>query len=97
MRVICGWCHHPSPPGACETCGRPAALPWLQRGLAVPAADRDSGSGRPALDGREVRHVYDAARAELVAEGREPTIEAIAARIDRSPRTVRAWKQRFGL
>jgi uncharacterized protein YjcR len=32
-----------------------------------------------------------------MAAGREPTIEAIAERLDRSPRTVRAWKQRFDL
>ena len=97
MRVICGWCHHPTPSGACDYCGRPAAQPWLQRGMAVPAADHDSGSGRPALDGREVRLAYDAAREDLLRGGHEATIEAIAEKLDRSPRTVRAWKQRFAL
>jgi len=97
MRVVCGWCSHPTPPGPCEYCGRPAALPWGQRGVAAPAADRDPNAGRPALDGRDIRRMYDTARSELAAEGRDPTIEAIAARLGRSPRTVRAWKQRFGL
>jgi transposase len=65
--------------------------------MAVPVAERDSGQGRPALDGRDTRHLYDAAVSALLADGCEPTIEAIAERLDRSPRTVRGWKQRFGL
>ena len=97
MRVVCGWCNHPTPPGACEYCGRQAALPWVQRGMAVPAADHDTGPGRPALDGRDVRHLYDSAVSALLATGREPTVEAIAEKLDRSPRTVRGWKTRFGL
>ena len=95
MRIVCGWCNHATPPGSCERCGRPAALPWLQRAMAVPAADHDAGEGRPSLDPREIRARYDAARAALVAAGREATIEAIAERLDRSPRTVRTWKARF--
>lgn len=97
MRVVCGWCLHPTPANLCEYCGHNPAVPWMQRGKAVPAADHDQDAGRPALNGREVRLAYDAARAELTAAGREPTIEAIAERLDRSPRTVRSWKQRFGL
>jgi uncharacterized protein YjcR len=44
-----------------------------------------------------MRARYDAARHELVNAGREPTVDAIAERLDRSPRTVRAWKSRFDL
>jgi hypothetical protein len=65
--------------------------------MAVPAADHDTGPGRPALDGRDVRHLYDSAVSALLATGREPTVEAIAEKLDRSPRTVRGWKTRFGL
>ena len=97
MRVVCGWCRHPTPPGACDYCGRPSAVPWLQRGQAVPVADRDAGQGRPALDAREVRLLMDRAVSGLLAAGREPTIEAIAEALDRSPRTIRGWKQRFGV
>ena len=97
MRIVCGWCAHATPPGPCDYCGRDPVVPWLQRGAAPPSADHDPDQGRPALEPREVRARYDEARAALVAAGREPTIEAIAERLDRSPRTVRAWKQRFGL
>jgi hypothetical protein len=97
MRVVCGWCHRPTPPERCDYCGHPPALPWLQRGLAVPAADHDAGAGRPALDGHEIRLAYDAARESLTMAGHEATVEAIAEKLDRSPRTVRAWKQRFAL
>ena len=65
--------------------------------MAVPAADHDPGEGRPSLEPREIRARYDAARHELVTAGREPTIEAIAERLDRSPRTVRDWRKRFDL
>jgi transposase len=60
----------------------------------VPAADHDAGQGRPSLDAREIRAAYDEAVAAL---GHDATIDSIAERLDRSPRTVRAWKQRFGL
>jgi transposase len=62
--------------------------------MAIPAADHDTGSGRPALDARGIRLAYDAARSAL---GPNATIEAIAEKLDRSPRTVRAWKARFDL
>jgi hypothetical protein len=97
MRVVCGWCHHPTPPECCDYCGRKPAVPWFQRGQAVPVADHDAGAGRPALDAREIRLAYDEAKAQLAASGRETTVEAIAELLDRSPRTVRAWRQRFAL
>ena len=97
MRVVCGWCHHPTPANLCEYCGHNPAVPWLQRGAPVPAADHDAGAGRPSLDGREIRAAYDEAVAQLTRSGYEPTVEAIAEKLDRSPRTVRSWKQRFGL
>jgi uncharacterized protein YjcR len=63
----------------------------------VPVADHDAGAGRPALDAREIRLAYDQAKADLVSSGHEATVEAIAEKLDRSPRTVRAWRQRFAL
>jgi hypothetical protein len=95
MRVVCGWCHHPTPPGSCDYCGRAAAVPWIQRGQAVPAADHDAGQGRPSLDAVEVRRLLDGATSELLAEGRTATVESIAEKLDRSPRTVREWRRRF--
>ena len=97
MRVICGWCSHATPPERCDYCGRNPVVPWLQRGTSAPAADHDPEQGRPALEPREIRARYDAARAELAASGRVATIDAIAERLDRSPRTVRDWKKRFDL
>jgi len=97
MRVVCGWCHHPTPPGVCDYCGRAAAVPWIQRGMAVPAADHDGGQGRPSLDARDTRALYDSAVTAILASGHEASIDAIAEKLDRSPRTVRAWKARFGL
>jgi hypothetical protein len=97
MRIVCGWCRHPTPADRCDYCGRNPAVPWLQRGQAVPVADHDQGAGRPALDAREIRLAYDAARVSLVAAGHEATVEAIAEKLDRSPRTVREWRRRFDL
>ena len=92
MRIVCGWCHHATPPGLCDYCGRGAAVPWVQRGLSAPSADQTQG-----LDAKGIRLLYDEARTALVAAGHVPTTEAIAEKLDRSPRTVRLWKARFGL
>jgi hypothetical protein len=54
-------------------------------------------TGRPSLDEQEIRRRYAEARAALVAANRPITIETLAERLDRSPRTVREWRQRFGL
>lgn len=96
MRIACGWCGHPTTPAACLYCGRDPSLPWVQRGQAPPVVP-EHAEGRPALDERDVRRRYEEARDALVAEGREPTVEAIAERLDRSPRTVREWRQKFAL
>ncbi len=56
-----------------------------------------SDAGRPALDPAAIRDQYGAARAAIVASGQTPTVDAIAERVDRSPRTVREWRSRFGL
>ena len=72
-------------------------MPWIQRGMAVPAADHDGGQGRPSLDARDTRALYDSAVTAILASGHEASIDAIAEKLDRSPRTVRAWKARFGL
>ena len=97
MRVVCGWCRHPTPRERCDYCGRDPAAPWAQRGQTVPTVGHEPESGRPALDARTIRLRYDAARQALIAEGEEPTVEMIAERLDRSPRTVRGWRERFGL
>jgi hypothetical protein len=70
-------------------------LPWTQRGLDPPIARADSG--RPQLDEAVIRSLYQAARTALTAAGRPVTVDALAEELDRSPRTVRDWKQRFGL
>lgn len=97
MRIVCGWCAHATPAGCCDYCGRDPALPWRQRGTVPPAADHDPEHGRPPLEPREIRRRYDEARAALVAAGHEPTVERLAEALDRSPRTVREWRKRFGL
>ena len=96
-RIVCGWCHQPTPEGRCEHCGHEAALPWTQRGRKPPIIGGDDSPGRPALDPVVIRHLYDEAKAGLVRQGREPTVEAIAERLDRSPRTVSGWRRRYGL
>ena len=95
-RIACGWCGHPTVRGCCLYCGRDPALPWAQRGVEPPEVIEHE-SGRPALDERDIRRRYEEACDALVAEGRKPTVEAIAERLDRSPRTVREWRAKFGL
>lgn len=95
-RIVCGWCGHPTPDPRCAYCGRDPRLPWRQRG-AEPPSEAEHEPGRPTLDEADIRRRYDEARKALIAEGREPTVEAIAERLDRSPRTVREWRARFGL
>lgn len=95
-RVVCGWCMHPTDPAICGYCGRDPALPWSQRGRRVPTIAH-AEPGRPPLDENEIRRRYEEARHRLLDTGREVTIEALAELLDRSPRTVREWRQRFGL
>ena len=97
MRIVCGWCARATSPGQCAYCGRDPRLAWKQRGAQPPVADHDAEAGRPPLDAREIRRRYDEARAVLVTAGREPTVERLAEALDRSPRTVREWRKRFGL
>ena len=96
MRIACGWCGHATRPEACLYCGRDPSQPWVQRGLEPPVI-AEHEAGRPALDERDIRERYEHARDALVAEGKDATVEAIAERMDRSPRTVREYRQRFGL
>jgi hypothetical protein len=96
MRVRCGWCGKVTPDGgACLTCRRDPHHAWHQRGTTAPVIPDDEG--RPPLSSDDVRSRYTAAKAALVARGRTPTVEAIAEELDRSPRTVRDWRKRFGL
>lgn len=94
--IRCGWCGDPTANRLrCDACGRDPELPYAQRGTA-PVEERH-GDGRPALDASAIRQSYQAARAALASRGREATVEAIAEELDRSPRTVRDWRRRFGL
>lgn len=93
-RVVCGWCGGTTQPARCAACGRDPLVAWRHRGRDAPTVP---DSGRRPLDGAEVRRLYEEARFAVVSAGGLPTIEAIANRLDRSPRTVRAWRQRFGL
>lgn len=95
-RIPCGWCSRPTPLGECINCGRDPMLPWTHRGI-EPRELEQHDAGRPALDERRIRQQYDEARSAIAAEGHEPTIDAIAERLDRSPRTIRDWRKRFAL
>jgi hypothetical protein len=94
--IRCGWCHQPAEPPRCRACGHDdPAKPWLQRGEEPPQILTDTG--RPANDEAEIRHRYAEAKATLTDTGRVATVEAIAEQLDRSPRTVREWRKRYGL
>lgn len=92
--IECGWCGVPtSTPDRCQSCRHEdPAKPWVQRGQEPPSVT--STPGRPALDEHAIRARYAEARAAL---GVAATVEAIAERLDRSPRTVREWRKRYGL
>lgn len=91
--ILCGWCGHTTPAGKCVYCHRDAETPWRQRAQDVPEVDE----GRPPLDETDIRRRYEAARTGLRGEGRVATVEAIAERMDVSPRTLRDYRRRFGL
>lgn len=88
--ILCGWCGQATVPARCMVCGRDPRTPWLQRAQEPPTVDE----GRPALDPAEVRRLYAEAKAAL---GPAATVEALAERLGRSPRTIRDWRRRFGL
>jgi len=81
--IVCGWCGGSTPAGRCVSCGRDAALPWLQRAAAPPAVDAAATYRKRLSD----------ARRDLEARGLDATIERIAEALDVSPRTVRRWQQ----
>lgn len=93
--ILCGWCHAATNPPRCGNCGHEdPARPWVQRGEEPPQA---AAAGRAALDEREVRIRYREAKASIEKAGRPVTVEALAEVLDRSPRTVREWRTRWGL
>lgn len=95
-QIQCGWCGQPTiDEDACERCGRDPRLAWEQRG-SDPVRLKDKGHGRPDLEVAEVLKVYEGAREALRARGVDPTVEAIAEELGRSPRTIRDWRHRFG-
>lgn len=94
--IVCGWCGHDADPARCARCGHDPALPYLQRGQPVPGTGGHE-TGRPALDESDIRRRYAEARADLSDSGLVVTIDALAERLDRSPRTVREWRKRYGL
>lgn len=94
--IECGWCGAATVPDRCGACDhRDPAAPWLHRDMTPPIIA--SASGRPVLDEHAIRRRYAEARAALSASGVTPTVEAIAEQLDRSPRTVREWRKRYGL
>lgn len=90
--IECGWCGQPSAPDRCGHCHRDPAVPWRQRGL-EPVPLRTDAVGRPALDPDELRHRFAVARKDL---GEHATVDALAERLDVSPKTVRRWLARIG-
>ena len=76
----------------CPNC----VTPWKCNGPHIPL-DALRKAGRPSLDADVVRWRYWEAKGALLAKRRTPTVEAIAEELDRSPRTVRDWRKRFGL
>ena len=94
--IVCGWCGEPTFSERCGNCGHDdPSRPWVQRGREVPQID--TGVGRHSLDEQDIRQRYGSARSAVISAGREPTIEHIAEELDRSPRTVREWRKRYGL
>jgi hypothetical protein len=95
-RIRCGWCGLLTcSRDRCDECAADPVRPWFQRGVEVPVERHDEG--RPALDATAIRERYAAARAVVTGRGAEPTVEALAEELDRSPRTVRDWRRRFDL
>lgn len=94
-RIECGWCGSPTKPERCSSCGRAPEQPWIQRGQEAPRIP--TKAGRPGLDEKTVRSLWAQAKRELAAEGRPATLDAIAEKLDRDPRTVREWRVRFSL
>lgn len=95
-RIVCGWCGGPAIDGdPCPDCGRDPRLAWTHRGLEPPAVA--SASGRPTLGAAEARQLYEAAKSAVEERGATATVDAIAEELDRSPRTVRRWRDTFGL
>lgn len=94
-RLICGWCGRATDEGECANCRRDPELPYIQRRDRVQYLD--DHEGRPQLDETDIRKRYFAAVAGIEATGRPATVEAIAEVLDRSPRTIREWRKRFGL
>lgn len=90
--IVCGWCGHPSKEMThCSACGHnDPARPWLQRGEQPPSL---SGDGRPGLDARSIRRRLAAAQRDLEEGGHAVTVEALAERLEVSPRTVRRWRE----
>jgi hypothetical protein len=92
--IICGWCGGETPHAdRCARCRHvDPARPWIQRDEPVPVVV--AREGRPALDEDQLRREYADAVRELGDAGQPATVEAIAERLDRSPRTVREWRKR---
>lgn len=89
--IECGWCGHPTQPGPCSYCGRPAQLPWWQRGQEPPTVE--SSTGRPTLEVTEVRRRLADARQAL---GQHATNAAIAEHLGIAESTVRRWRKVAG-
>jgi len=64
------------------TCGREAALPWIQRNEEPPAVTSFARN----------RRLLAQAERSIRADGLEPTIDRLAERLGRDARTVRRWR-----
>ena len=83
--MICGWCGEPTRSDPCSACGHEdTARPWIQRGQEPPLA---------RLDPVAIRRRLAQARRDIEAEGRRPTVAALAERLDVTDRTVRRWRE----
>lgn len=87
-RIVCGWCGDPTPDiGRCTGCGRDCRIAHAQRGVEPPEATA----------GTDQRRLLDEARDAIEERGGRVTVESLADELDRSPRTIRRWKQELGL
>ena len=89
VRIVCGWCGNWTADRPCRVCGRDPELHWIQRGMEPPLVEETVG--RPVLDQAAVLKRIADTTAALQAEGKVPTEEALAERLEVSARTVRRW------
>lgn len=83
--IVCGWCGAGTEAGACRSCGRDPAVPWLQRGQTPQAFDAATERVK------EQQSRLAAARRALTDAGVAITNAALAEELGVDERTVRRW------